>query len=114
MIKSAGNRISPTEIEEILYNSGFISEAVAMGKPHDIYGQVVLVVLSLLPHGKKSEKDVLLYCRNNMPPYMIPHEIKIWDKLPKNTNGKLDRSAIKKEAFAKKKALPNNYKIGHR
>jgi acyl-CoA ligase (AMP-forming) (exosortase A-associated) len=102
MIKSAGNRISPTEIEEILYNSGFISEAVAMGIPHDIYGQVVLVVLSFLPHGKKSEKDVLLYCRNNMPQYMVPHEIIIWDKLPKNTNGKLDRSAIKKEVLAKR------------
>lgn len=101
MIKSAGNRISPTEVEEILYNSGFISQAVAMGKPHDIYGQVVLVVLSFPPHEKKSENDIQLYCRNNMPPYMVPHEIIIWDKLPRNTNGKLDRSAIKKEAFAK-------------
>ncbi len=95
MIKSAGNRISPTEIEEVLYNAGFISEAVAMGIPHEIYGQVVLVVLSVQPHENKSEKDILLYCRNNMPQYMVPHEIKIWDKLPKNSNGKLDRAAIK-------------------
>jgi acyl-CoA synthetase (AMP-forming)/AMP-acid ligase II len=95
MIKSAGNRISPTEVEEILYNSGFVSEAVAMGKSHEIYGQVVCVVLSLLPNEEQTEKDVLLYCRNTMPAYMIPREIFIWDKLPKNTNGKLDRSAIR-------------------
>jgi len=97
MIKSAGNRISPTEIEEILYHSGFVSEAVAMGIPHETYGQVVLVVLSLLPHEDKSDKDILLYCRNNMPPYMVPHEIRILGKLPHNTNGKLDRAKIKKE-----------------
>lgn len=97
MIKSAGNRISPTEIEEILYNSGFISEAVAMGIPHEIYGQVVLVVLSFQSHEKKTEKDVLLYCRNNMPPYMVPHEIIIWNNLPKNTNGKFDRPMIKEQ-----------------
>ncbi len=95
MIKSAGNRISPTEIEEILYNSGFISEAVALGIPHEIYGQVVLVVLSLQSHEKKSENDILLYCRSTMPPFMVPHEILIWDKLPRNTNGKLDRASIK-------------------
>jgi len=99
MIKSAGNRISPTEVEEVLYNSGFVAEAVAMGRPHEVYGQVVIVVLSLQPDAKKSEKDILLYCRKNMPSYMIPHDIKIWDSLPKNTNGKLDRSAIKKEVL---------------
>jgi len=97
MIKSAGNRISPTEVEEILYNSGFISEAVAIGIPHEIYGQVVLVVLSLQLNEKKSENDILLYCRNNMPAYMVPHKIEIWDSLPKNTNGKLDRAKIKKQ-----------------
>ena len=100
MIKSAGNRISPTEVEEILYNSSFIAEAVAMGIPHEIYGQVVVVVLSFLPTEKKSEKDLLLYCRKNMPPYMIPQEIKIWANLPKNTNGKLDRAAIKKRVYS--------------
>ncbi len=96
MIKSAGNRISPMEVEEILYNSGFVSEVVAMGIPHDIYGQVVCVVLSLLPDTQKTEKDIMLYCRKTMPVYMIPQKIHIRDKLPKNTNGKLDRSAIKK------------------
>ena len=95
MIKCAGNRISPTEVEEILYHSGFIAEAMAMGIFHDIYGQVVLVVLSFLPDVEKTEKDVLQYCRSNMPQYMVPHEVKVWDKLPHNTNGKLDRSAIK-------------------
>ena len=100
MIKSAGNRISPTEVEEILYSTGFVSEAVAMGIPHEIYGQVVVVVLSLLPKEKKSEKDILVYCRKNMPAYMIPQEIKIWTNLPKNTNGKLDRAAIKKRVYS--------------
>ncbi len=107
MIKSAGNRISPSEIEEILYNSGFIAEAVAMGRPHEVYGQVVIVVLSLLPNEKKSEKDILFYCRKNMPSYMIPHDIKIWANLPKNTNGKLDRSAIKKEVLENKYLCPS-------
>lgn len=110
MIKSAGNRISPTEVEEIIYNSGSVSDVAVFGIPHDIYGQVVLVVLSLLPHEKKSEKDILLFCRNNMPPYMIPHEIKIWDKLPQNTNGKLDRAAIKTKIRTQVNTDENRFK----
>ena len=95
MIKCAGNRISPSEVEEILYSSGLIAEVVAIGIPHEIYGQVVFVVLSLLPHENKSERDMLSLCRKNMPAYMIPAGIEIWESLPKNTNGKLDRAKIK-------------------
>lgn len=105
MIKSAGNRISPTEIEEILYNSHLISEAVALGIPHEIYGQVILVVVSFT-HGESHAKDELLaYCRQNIPPPMVPHEIEIWDKLPINSNGKHDRAKIKKEIYEKKGLL---------
>ncbi len=102
MIKSAGNRISPTEIEEILYSSHLISAAVALGIPHEIYGQVILVVVSFT-HGESYAKDELLaYCRQNMPPPMVPHEIEIWDELPINSNGKHDRAKIKKEIYEKK------------
>ncbi len=95
MIKSAGNRISPWEVEEILYRSGFVSEVVAMGISHEVYGQVVCVVLALLPGVNKGKKDILDYCKRNMPLYMVPHEIQVWDTLPQNTNGKLDRAGIR-------------------
>ncbi|GBE52542.1 linear gramicidin synthase subunit D [bacterium BMS3Bbin14] len=105
MIKSAGNRISPTEIEEILYNSHLVSAAVALGIPHEIYGQVILAVVSFShgENGKSHTKDELLaYCQQNMPPPMVPREIEIWDKLPINSNGKHDRAKIKKEIYEKK------------
>ncbi len=107
MIKSAGNRISPTEIEKILYNSHLISEAVALGIPHEIYGQVILAVVSCT-HGaseSNAQDELLAYCRQNMPSFMVPHEIEIRDKLPITSNGKHDRAKIKKEIYEKKGLL---------
>jgi len=103
MIKCAGNRISPTEVEEIIYNSGMVSDVVVFGIPHEIYGHSVLAVVSLLPSVDLTKNQLLQYCRGNMPPFMIPGEIEIWDTLPMNANGKLDRPAIKKGRLFKTK-----------
>jgi acyl-CoA synthetase (AMP-forming)/AMP-acid ligase II len=102
MIKCAGIRISPTEVEEILYECSGITGAVAFGFPHDTYGQIVFAVVSLSSGTALTVSDILKYCKEQMPSYMVPGEIEIWESLPKNDNGKLDRSAIKKDIYAKK------------
>ncbi len=102
MIKCAGNRISPTEVEEILYECDGIDGAVAFGAPHDTYGQIVYAVVSLSDATQLTAPDIVRYCKEHMPPYMVPGEIEIWESLPKNENGKLDRSAIRKEVFDRK------------
>ena len=100
MIKCGGNRISPFEVEEILHDSGFVSQVVAMGIPHEIYGQAVCVVLSLHGGDTRTEQDIIVYCRKNMPPYMVPVDVRIWKELPVAATGKLDRAAIKKEILS--------------
>lgn len=101
MIKSAGNRISPTEVENIIHTSGLISEVAAFGVPHEIYGQAVAVALSPAPNIHLSEHRFVSFCRKAMPSYMVPSYIEIWDVLPINSNGKLDRSAIKTHVYQK-------------
>ncbi len=101
MIKSAGNRISPTEIEEIVYSSGFVSAVMALGIPHEIYGQSIYLILSGIEGQSVTQELLLDYCKKTMPPYMIPQGLEIRDDLPRNANGKLDRSLIKKQVFEK-------------
>ncbi len=102
MIKCAGNRISPTEVEEILYNHESVEAAVAFGIPHETYGQSVLAIVSTKKGADVDAKELKKYCRESMPPYMVPTDIEIRQNLPCNENGKLDRSVIKKEVFAKR------------
>jgi len=96
MIKSSGNRISPTEIEEAAMASNAAAEAVAIGIADDRLGQAIL----LYARPALADADAVLraYFRANLPIFMQPARVVWRDDLPRNANGKLDRAALKKEA----------------
>lgn len=97
MIKSSGYRISPMELEELIYSTGLISECVALGIPHKEIGQAVVVVAQSNSPNDDTVDKIMTACRNELPNYMIPHEI-IWkDALPRNPNGKIDRKRLRDE-----------------
>jgi acyl-CoA ligase (AMP-forming) (exosortase A-associated) len=100
MIKSAGNRISPTEIEEAAVGSGAALEAVALGMPDARLGAAIWLVVSPMPGRPADEAQLSAYLKSELPNFMQPQEI-IWqDDLPRNPNGKLDRTAIEAEMKA--------------
>jgi acyl-CoA ligase (AMP-forming) (exosortase A-associated) len=101
MIKSAGNRISPTEIEEAAVGSGAALEAVALGVPDPRLGAAIWLVVSPMPGKTKDVAQLTSYLKSELPNFMQPQQI-IWqDDLPRNPNGKLDRVAIDAEMKAK-------------
>lgn len=102
MIKSSGNRISPTEIEEAAVASGAAVEAVALGVPDDRLGQAIL--LFARPAGQDAGARLVDWFKRNLPGFMQPARIVWRDELPRNANGKLDRVALKAEALAEEAA----------
>lgn len=96
MIKSAGNRISPQEIEEAAVASGFASEAVALGVPDERLGQAVLLVV----RGGGDSEGLSAALRRDLPNFMQPREIRWVERMPLNPNGKIDRAALQTQAFA--------------
>ncbi len=99
MIKTSGYRVSPTEVEEILYATQLVGECCAFGLPHDTLGQVIAVIATPRP-GSELDADTLLgECRRCMPAYMVPVRIDITQgPLPRNPNGKLDRKQLATQA----------------
>ncbi|MCH8684314.1 AMP-binding enzyme [Pedomonas mirosovicensis] len=94
MIKTSGYRVSPTEVEEALYASGLVAEAVAVGVPDDRLGQAIVVIAAPAGDDPEPTEAVLDFCRREMPGYMVPARI-IWrEALPRNANGKLDRASL--------------------
>ena len=95
MIKTSGYRVSPTEVEEILYATRLVGECVAFGVTHPSLGQAIAVVATP-PAGGDLDVDALLAeCRVRMPIYMVPTHCHMHDgPLPRNPNGKLDRKAL--------------------
>lgn len=93
MIKTSGIRVSPDEIEDHIYSSGIVAEAVAYGVEDDELGQVAHVAISPL-EGYDTEA-LLSHCRRVMPSYMLPKDICVWvDPMPRTASGKLARPEI--------------------
>lgn len=101
MIKTSGYRVSPTEVEEVIYNTGLVREAAAFGVEHPALGQAIILV-ALPADGKPTDTDALLEaCKAHLPAYMLPHRIDwVEQSLPRNANGKIDRKALASERAA--------------
>jgi acyl-CoA ligase (AMP-forming) (exosortase A-associated) len=93
MIKTSGNRVSPTEVEEAAVASGAVIEAVALGMADDRLGEAIVLVA----RGPGPEDALRAFLRRELPNFMQPAHILWRDELPRSPNGKLDREAIKNE-----------------
>jgi acyl-CoA ligase (AMP-forming) (exosortase A-associated) len=94
MIKSAGNRISPQEIEDAALATGLVAEAAAVGVKDERLGQAVLLVV----RGSGDEAGLRAALKRDLPNFMQPCEIRWVKRMPLNPNGKIDRAALQTEA----------------
>ncbi|MEO8037130.1 MAG: acyl-CoA ligase (AMP-forming), exosortase A system-associated [Betaproteobacteria bacterium] len=97
MIKTSGYRVSPTEIEEVVYRTGLVAEVAALGVAHDQLGHAVVLVA--VP--AKTDIDaaaIKAACQQTLPGYMVPKHIELrTGNLPRNPNGKIDRKQLADE-----------------
>jgi len=95
MIKTSGYRVSPTEVEETIYATGLVGEAVAVGVPHEMLGQAIVAVVTPAKAARGVDADALLAaCRSALAGFMVPQRVVVFDALPRNPNGKIDRKSI--------------------
>ncbi len=97
LIKTSGYRVSPTEVEDVLYEAPGVAEAVALGIPHPSLGQAIVCLVALHDEDETSTDDVLAHCRAQLPAFMVPRTIVLRERLPRNPNGKIDRSGLVRE-----------------
>ena len=98
MIKTSGYRVSPTEVEEILYATRLVGECAAFGVAHDTLGQSIVVIATAPAGGTLDTAALLAECRARMPAYMVPGRIEVREgPLPRNPNGKIDRKTLASE-----------------
>jgi acyl-CoA synthetase (AMP-forming)/AMP-acid ligase II len=96
MIKSSGFRISPTEVEEVLFQTGRLRGAAVIGVPDDLLGQTIKAFV-VVRDGDALDVDTLLAsCAEKMPRYMVPKEIEVLSELPKTSSGKVDYPALRR------------------
>jgi acyl-CoA ligase (AMP-forming) (exosortase A-associated) len=96
MIKSSGFRISPTEIEEVFFQTGKLQGAAVIGIPDDTLGQVIKAFVVAKDGSPLDTRELLAICAERMPRYMVPKFIEVLSELPKTSSGKVDYPALRR------------------
>lgn len=89
VINSGGEKIDPTEIEEVLGRVVGVKEAAAFGLPDDRWGEAVFVVFV----GSATAEQLVEAIRNGLGRFALPRQILRVDRLPRNELGKVDYAA---------------------
>ena len=101
MINTAGFKVYPREVEEILYQHPEVVEAVAVGVPDRYRGETVKAFVVRKPGSAVTEDELVSYCNENLAPYKVPRLVEFRDELPKSAVGKLLRRVLAEDERAK-------------
>jgi acetyl-CoA synthetase len=105
VIKSAGYRIGPAEIENCLLKHRAVANAAVIGKPDETRGAIVKAYVVLQPGETASAalvEDIQRHVRGRLAPYEYPREIEFIAALPMTTTGKVQRKELRKREEAKR------------
>ena len=99
IIKTRGEKVSPTEVENVLHRTvpGVI-EAAVVGIKDPLLGQAILAYLVMDSAAILSEKEIKKICLASMENFMVPQKIIFLDEMPKTSNGKINRKYLLEQA----------------
>jgi long-chain acyl-CoA synthetase len=89
MINSAGFKVWPREIEEVLYAHAAIKECAVVGLPDEVKGEIPAVYVVLQEGSTLGVEELIEYCRGNLAAYKVPRHVEFVAGLPKNATGKI-------------------------
>lgn len=101
VIKVSGHRLGTAEVESAVASHSSVSEAAAIGLPHEVKGNAIHVFAVLTPTAVESRElaeDIRLHVARHLSPIAKPDEIEFVEKLPKTRSGKIMRRVLRARA----------------
>ncbi len=95
IIKTRGEKVSPVEIENVIYKIKGVREAAVIGVNDEIKGESIIAFVTLSDKENITKSHIMKTCIENLELFMVPERIIILDEMPKNPNGKIDKLNLK-------------------
>ena len=92
LIKSKGEKVSPVEIEDVIYKMEGVHETRVIGVPDPVFGQAIRAEIVLHEGVVLTPLDVKAHCRKHLEDFKVPHVVAFVNELPKTAGGKIKRS----------------------
>ncbi len=94
VIITGGENVFPVEVENFIHNHPAVRDVAAIGFPDERLGEIVAVVVALIPGRKATEKEILEYCEQ-LPRYKRPRKV-FFGEIPRNPTGKIEKPKLRK------------------
>jgi acyl-CoA synthetase (AMP-forming)/AMP-acid ligase II len=95
VIITGGENIFPVEVEDFFHNHPSVKDVAAIGFPDERLGEVVTVVIDVVPGKTLTEEEVLTYCEK-LPKYKRPKKV-FFGEVPRNPTGKIEKPRLRKK-----------------
>lgn len=94
-LRRRGENISSFEVENLVIGHPAVAEAVAVAVPADVGEDDVRVLVTLREGASVDPEDLLLYCVEKMPYFMVPRYIDIVDDFPRTPTAKVEKYKLR-------------------
>ncbi|MBI4283328.1 MAG: AMP-binding protein [Chloroflexi bacterium] len=90
-----GQNIHPGDVESVLYSHPKVAEAVVLGIPDEMRGEVVGAIVSLKKGKVATELEIKQFCLERIASYKVPKQVIFLDSLPKTASAEIDKESIR-------------------
>lgn len=94
MIKTRGEKVSPIQVENVLFALPGVKEAAVVGVPDEHLGEAIRAYVVREEGSSLKEAQVVRACREQLEAFAVPHEVRFVDDLPKTPSGKVRRKSL--------------------
>jgi long-chain acyl-CoA synthetase len=95
LIKTRGERVSPKEVENTLYEIDGVSEAAVIGVPDEILGNAIKAFIVAKDGSNLTPESIMKYCTENLEAFMVPRFVEFIASFSKTGSGKIDKKLLK-------------------
>jgi len=95
IIKSRGEKVSPVEVENVLYSMPGIREAAVIGVPDLLEGETIKAFVVLDSGANIDPKKIRQHCMANLESFMVPRDVVILESLPKTDSNKISKKELR-------------------
>jgi long-chain acyl-CoA synthetase len=100
LIIRSGMKVYPAEVEAVLHEHPKVLQALVIGIPDAMRGELVRAFVVPRPGVAICEAEILDYCAENLAKYKVPSSVEFRAELPKSAVGKPLRRLLREECLA--------------
>jgi long-chain acyl-CoA synthetase len=98
IIKTRGEKVSPREVEDVLYSLPGVADAAVLGVPDEVLGSAIKAFITMKPGSLLTCRQVRQQCKDKLEDFMVPKFVEFITSMPKTDTGKISKRALVTEA----------------